>query len=190
MVPAPLPHSQDGSDVGLLRGSQELMTEAITSSATVTSNEFSGQCQIRPSILRQKLLSPNYGRIRQIRFLPREKSDLSVCCCGRMNYSACYYRAGSGRRSKELKHAITRALTIRDCSQAPYHDAVTFMLIIAGAKVWSNFFKPLMWTLQDLQVLNHRVQSLNDLWPNKVRKLRRNRFAFNTMHNRQIKPWR
>ena len=122
MVPAPLlplPHSQDGSDVGLLRGSQELMTEAITSSAAVTSNEFSGQCQIRPSILRQKLLSPNYGRIRQIRFLPREKSDLSVCCCGRMNYSACYYRAGSGRRSKELKHAITRALTIRDCSQAP-----------------------------------------------------------------------
>ena len=89
-----------------------------------------------------------------------------------------------------MKHAITRALTIRDCSQAPYHDAVTFMLIIASAKVWSNFFKPLMWTLQDLQVLNHRVQSLNDLWPNKVQKLRRNRFAFNTMHNRQIKPWR
>ena len=82
MVPAPLPHSQDGSDVGLLRGSQELMTEAITSSATVTSNEFSGDCQIRPSILRQKLLSPNYCRIRQIRYFPREKSDLSVCCCG------------------------------------------------------------------------------------------------------------
>ena len=39
-------------------GSQELMTEAITSSATVTSNEFSGDCQIRPSILAQKLLSP------------------------------------------------------------------------------------------------------------------------------------
>ena len=39
-----------------------------------------------------------------------------------------------------MKHAITRALTIRDCSQAPYNDAVTFMLIIAGAEVWSNFF--------------------------------------------------
>ena len=73
---------RDGSDVGLLLGSQELMTEAITSSATVTSNEFSGDCQIRPSILRQKLLSPNYCRIRQIRYFPREKSDLSVCCCG------------------------------------------------------------------------------------------------------------
>ena len=108
--PPPPPHSQDGSDVGLLRGSQELMTEAITSSAAVTSNEFSGQCQIRPSILRQKLLSPNYGRIRQIRFLPREKSDLSVCCCGRMNYSACYYgsREVGGGRLKELQHAITR----------------------------------------------------------------------------------